>query len=87
MHTWYTLCHYLVKYAYLYRLHGQEKPVKVADNGITTSSDKKDSLAMTVEKVKQLPFRSILLKKDFQALKGKWKGKLLSQYSKPSLDS
>lgn len=51
MHAWHTLCHHLVEYAYSCRLHGQEKPVKVADNGITTSSDKKDSLAMTIEKL------------------------------------
>lgn len=69
MHTWYTLCHYLVKYAYLYRLHGQEKPVKVADNGITTSSDKKDSLAMTVEKVKQLPFPKYTAEKGLSGTK------------------
>ncbi len=87
MHAWHTLCHHLVEYAYSCRLHGQEKPVKVADNGITTSSDKKDSLAMTVEKVKLLSFRSTLLRKDFQALKGKWKGKPLPQHPNPSLGS
>ena len=87
MYAWHTLCHHLVEYACLCRLHGQEKPVKVADNGITTSSNKKDSLAMTVEKVKLLSFRSTLLRKDLQALKGKWKGKPLPQYPNPSLDS
>lgn len=87
MHAWHTLSHHLIEYAHLCSLHGQEKTVKVADNEITTSSDKKDSLAMIIEKVKLLSFRSTLLRKDLQALKGKWKSKPLPQYSNPSLDS